>query len=80
MVRVEQCVFPADFIVVEIEVPDNLTRAPIILGRLFLATAWAITDWEKGKTILRVGEESIELNISRLMKYPSSSHEEPWIY
>ena len=76
MVRVEQCVFPADFIVPEIEVPDNLTRAPIILGRPFLATARAITDWEKGKTILRVGEESVELNISRLMKYPSSSHED----
>ena len=74
MVRVEQCVFPDDFIVAKIEVPDNLTRAPIILGRPFLATARVITDWEKGKTILRVGEESVELNISRLMKYPSSSH------
>ena len=39
MVRVEQCVFPADFIIAEIEVLDNLTRAPIILGRPFLATA-----------------------------------------
>ena len=56
MVSVEQCVFPADFIVAEIEVPDNLTRAPIILGKPFLATARVVTDWEKGKTILRVGE------------------------
>ena len=47
MVRVEQCVFPANFIVAEIEVPNNLTRASIILGRPFLATARAITDWEK---------------------------------
>ena len=30
----------------------------------------------KGKTILRVGEESVELNISRLMKYHNSSHED----
>ena len=76
MVWIEQCVFPADFMVAEIEVPDNVTKAPIILGRPFLATAQAINDWEKGKTILRVGEESVELNISRLMKYPSSSHED----
>ena len=36
MVRVEKCVFSADFIVAEIEVLDNLTRAPIIVG------SWAI--------------------------------------
>ena len=76
MVRVEHCIFPVDFIVAEMNVPDHLSRAPIILGRPFLATARAVTDWEKGLVVLRVGEESVELNISRLMKYPSSSHED----
>ena len=76
MVRVEQCVFPVDFIVAEMSVPDRLSRAPIILGRPILATARAVIDWEKGLVVLRVGEETIELNISRLMKYPSSSHQD----
>ena len=57
---------------------DHLSRAPIILGRPFLAvaTALAMTNWEKGLVVLRVGEKSVELNISRLMKYTSSSHED----
>ena len=76
MVRVEQCVFPVDFIVAQMSVPDHLSRAPVILGRPFQATSRAVTDWEKGLVVLRVGEESVELNISRLMKYPSSSYED----
>ena len=76
MVRVEQCVFPVDFIIAEMSVPDHLSRAPIILGRPFLATTRAMTDWEKGLVVLRVREESVELNISKLMKYPSFSHED----
>ena len=57
-------------------VPDHLSRVPIILGRPFLATTWAVTNWEKCLVVLRVGEESVELKISRLMKYRSSSHED----
>ena len=63
MVRVEQCVFPVDFIVAEMSVPNHLGRAPIILGRPFQATAQAVTDWDKGLVVLRVGEESVKLNI-----------------
>ena len=61
MVRVERCIFPVDFIVAKMNVPDHLSREPIILGRPFLAAARAVTDWEKGLVVLRVGEESLEL-------------------
>ena len=74
--KVEHFIFPIDFILAEMNVPDHLSRAPIIIGKLFLATAQVVTDWEKGLVVLRVGEESVELNNSRLMKYPSSSHED----
>ena len=39
MVRVEHCILPVDFIIVEMNVPNHLSRAPIILGRPFLASA-----------------------------------------
>ncbi|CAA6664145.1 unnamed protein product [Spirodela intermedia] len=76
MVKVEHCTFSVDFIVADMKRPENWSRAPIISGRPFLATAKAIIDWEKGIVVLRVGEEKVKLNISRLMKYPSVSHEE----
>ena len=34
----------------------QLSQAPIILGRPFLATLKSVTDWGKGKVILKVGE------------------------
>lgn len=58
------------------KVTSDLSLIPLILGKPFLVTAKATTNWEKGVVELKVGEEKVELNISRLMKYPSSSHEE----
>ena len=34
----------------------ELSQAPIILGRPFLATVKAVTDWGKGEVILKVAE------------------------
>ena len=47
MVRIEQCIFPIDFIGFEMREPDILSRAP------------TITNWEKGLVVLRVGKESL---------------------
>ena len=49
----------------------ELSQAPIILGRPFLATAKAVTDWGKGEVILKVGEHTVKVDINKLMKYPS---------
>ena len=46
----------------------ELSQAPIILGRPFLATAKAVTDWGKG-------EHTVKIDINRLMKYPSRASE-----
>ena len=45
IVRIEDCYFPVDFLVVDMKMTKELNQASIILGRPFLATAKAVTDW-----------------------------------
>ena len=47
IVRIEGCYFPVGFLVVDMKITKELSQAPIILGRPFLATAKAVTDWGK---------------------------------
>ena len=54
----------------------ELSQAPIILGRPFLATAKAVIDWGKGEVILKVGEHTVKADINKLMKYPSRASED----
>ena len=56
IVRIEGYYFPVDFLVVDMKITKEHSQAPIILGRPFLATAKAVTDWGKGEVILKVGE------------------------
>ena len=58
------------------KITKELSQAPIILGRPFLATAKAVTDWGKGEVILKVGEHTVKVNINKLMKYPSQAFED----
>ena len=69
--RIEICYFPVDFLVVDMKITKELSQALIILGRPFLATVKAITDWGKGEVILKVVEHMVKVNINKLMKYPS---------
>ncbi|XP_071705358.1 uncharacterized protein [Rutidosis leptorrhynchoides] len=50
VIRIGELEFPADFVVVDM--PEDKV-VPIILGRPFLATAGALTDWRTCKLILR---------------------------
>ena len=54
----------------------ELSQAPIILGRPFLATAKAVTNWGKGELILKVGEYTVKVDIKKLMKYTSRASED----
>ena len=56
IVRIEGCYFSVDFLVVDMKITKELSQALIILGRPFLATAKAVTDWGKGEVILKVGD------------------------
>ena len=55
------------------KITKELSQAPIILGRPFLATAKAAMDWGKGEVILKVGEHTVKVNVNKLMKYPSQA-------
>ena len=63
LVKVDEFIFPADFIVVDCEVDWNI---PIILGRPFLATARTLIDVEKGEITLRVNDEKVSFNMNQL--------------
>ena len=54
----------------------ELSQAPIILGRSFLATTKAVTDRGKGEVILKMGEHNVKVDINKLMKYPSRASED----
>ena len=73
--RIEDCYFWVDFLVVDMKMTKKLSQAPIILGRPFLAIAKAITDWAKGEAILKVGEHTVKVDVNKLMKYPSRASE-----
>ena len=49
----------------------DFTDSPIILGKPFLATAEAITDWGKGEVIFQVGDSTMKVSINKLMRHPS---------
>ena len=73
---VEDCYFLVDFLVIDMKMTKELSQAPIILGRPFLAAAKAVTDWGKGEVILKVGEHTMKVDINKLMKYPSRASED----
>ena len=76
IVRIEDCYFPVDFLVVDMKMTKELSQAPIILGWTFLATAKAVTNSGKGEVILKVGEHTVKVDIKKLMKYPSRAFED----
>jgi len=58
LVKINKFVFPVDFIVLDMDEDNSI---PLILGRPFLATAKTKIDVATGELILRVGDESINL-------------------
>ena len=76
IVKVENCYFSVDFIIVDMKSMKDLTDSPIVLGRPFLAIAKAITDWGKGGVIFQVGDSTIKVSINKLMRHPSHESDE----
>ncbi|XP_056162170.1 uncharacterized protein LOC115663395 [Syzygium oleosum] len=66
LVKVDKFIFPADFIVLEIEEDFEVS---IILGRPFLATGRALIDVQQGKLILRVQDDRVTFDVFKAMKY-----------
>ena len=65
--------FHIDLVVADVSDKGDPSQIPLILGRPFLATAKAITDWDKGEVKIKVGDEEIQLSLTKLMKKPQAS-------
>ena len=70
LVKVDKFIFPADFIVLDMEEDENM---PIILGRPFLATGRALIDVQQGKLTLRLDDEEVVFKVFNSLKLPSTS-------
>ena len=44
IIKIEDCYFPVDFLVLDMKTTKELSQAPIIFGRPFLATTKAVTN------------------------------------
>ena len=71
LVKVNKFIFPGNFVVLDME--EDRT-APIILGRLFLATGQALIDVKNGELTLRVGEDQVKFNFYKSMEFPSTKN------
>ena len=67
MVKVDKFIFPADFIVLDMEEDKEI---PITLGRPFIVTGKALIDVPKGELKLRALEDEITFHVFRPMKLP----------
>ncbi|PIM99261.1 DNA-directed DNA polymerase [Handroanthus impetiginosus] len=72
LVKVDKFIFPADFIIVDMEADSEI---PIILGRPFLATRRTLIDVQKGELTIRVQNQQITFNVFKAMKFSNESDE-----
>ena len=66
VVKIDKFIFLTDFIVLDLEEDKEV---PIIVGRPFLATNWALIDVQKGELKLRVQDEEVKFNVFNTIKY-----------
>ncbi|GJR82561.1 reverse transcriptase domain-containing protein [Tanacetum coccineum] len=72
-VQVTKFTFPADFVAVDYDVDP---RVPLILGRHFLRTTYALVDVHGEELTLRVGDEKLVFNVESTSKYPRKHRDE----
>ena len=60
LVKVDKFISQVDFVVIDME-EDK--KAPLVLGRPFLATKRALIDVENGELSLRVGDNQVKFNL-----------------
>ncbi|XP_022007539.1 uncharacterized protein LOC110906771 [Helianthus annuus] len=63
IVKVEDCYYPVDFLVLDCATSSKNTQPPVILGRPFLATAHAIINCVDGTVSMKFGDRELLLNV-----------------
>lgn len=66
-IQVGKFFIPIDFVVIEM---NEDIQTPLLLGRLFLASAEALIDMKNDRLMLEAGEENVVSNINKSIKYP----------
>ena len=72
LIKVDKFIFPMDFVVLDMEEDQ---KVPLILGRQFLATSWALTNVESGELTLRVEDDKVQLSIYKNEKLQKKESE-----
>ncbi|CAL9012178.1 unnamed protein product [Prunus brigantina] len=75
LVKVNELIFPADFLVLEMEevtIPGK--DLPLILGRPFMRTARTKIDVYEGTLTMAFDEETVEFKVFDALKYPNDDH------
>jgi hypothetical protein len=67
-IEVGKFFLPVDFVVMEMKEDKEV---PIILGWPFLRTAGELMDVKERTLTLRIGDEKVQFNLNKAMKYPS---------
>jgi hypothetical protein len=67
--------FQVDFVVLDMQVPERMVEAPIILGRPFLPTAKTWINCESGEVFFQVNGKTIPVDMVRLHGNCSDSEE-----
>ena len=70
LVKVDKFIFPADFIVLDMEEDKEI---PNILGIPFLATGRAMIDVQKGELKLRVQNDEVKFRVFIAVRHPAES-------
>ena len=65
LIKVGKFIFPADFVVINIEEDKQLS---LLLGKPFLATRAALIDVKKGELTQREGDEAVLFNLNQSLK------------
>ena len=67
LVKVGSFIFPADFVVLDME--ESSKGVQLILGRPFLKTGQALIDVAAGKLTLRIDEETLVFDMDKAVKF-----------
>nr|GEY67682.1 hypothetical protein [Tanacetum cinerariifolium] len=73
LIKVDKFVLPIDFVILDMR---EDSRILIILGRPFVATAWAMIDVFNKKITLRVGNKDVIFDVEQSIKRPPAEDDE----
>ena len=75
IIKVKDCYFPVDFLILDMASPKELNHTPIILGRPFLATAKANINCATGMMDISCGDQTVSLSVFKASQYPDRDEE-----